>query len=418
MTTAIAIRPRRGLDCEVAVPGSKSCTARALVMAALSEGDSVLLEPADCDDSDRMLDGLNGLGVPARKASGRIEISGRPFTPPEAPVHLGNSGTAVRFLAAACATLDGEATLDGVQRMRERPIGDLVEALRWWGVDAETATGCPPITVRSNGRFGGATHVRGSASSQYLSGLLMTAPKATEDAILHIDGELVSKPYIDLTVGMMAERGVRVEYGNYEHFRVESGQCYAPGEYAVEADASGASYFFAAAAVAGGRVRVRNLSSRSLQGDAQFPAVLAQMGCSVEEGDNWIEVGGRGILRGIDVDMNAMPDMAQTLAVVALFAEGPTTIRNVANLRIKETDRIAAMAAELRKLGAEVDELADGLRVVPGDLRGAEVDTYDDHRMAMSLAVAGLCIPDVIIREPECVSKTFPDFFERFEQLE
>ncbi|MCC6488264.1 MAG: 3-phosphoshikimate 1-carboxyvinyltransferase, partial [Candidatus Hydrogenedentes bacterium] len=266
-------------------------------------------------------------------------------------------------------------------------------------------------------RFGGHTRVKGSASSQYLSGLLMAAPYATDDVSIAIDGELVSKPYIDLTLAMMAERGVTATHSNYEAFHCTAGQRYRPGAYPIEADASGASYFLAAAAIAGGRVRVRNLTSASHQGDAQFAYVLEKMGCEVEEGPDWIEVRSGGALRGIDVDLNAMPDMAQTLAVTALFAEGETRIRNVANLRIKETDRIAAAVTELRKLGAEAEEFDDGMRIRPGALRAASIDTYDDHRMAMSFAMAGLRIPGVVIRDPGCVSKTFPDFFERFSAL-
>jgi 3-phosphoshikimate 1-carboxyvinyltransferase len=245
----------------------------------------------------------------------------------------------------------------------------------------------------------------------------MVAPKAERKVEIHVDGELVSKPYVDLTIAMMAERGVAVENEAYGVFRVSTGQSYGAGRYFIEADASGASYFLAAGAIAGGRVRVRNLSSRSSQGDARFAQVLEQMGCVVREGLDGIEVASSGPLRGIDIDLNAMPDMAQTLAVVALFAEGPTHIRNVANLRIKETDRISATAAELRKLGATVTELADGLVVTPGRLRGAAIDTYDDHRMAMSFAIAGLRIPGVVINHPGCVSKTFPDFFDRFAAL-
>ena len=418
MTASIAIEPRGPLDARVTIPGSKSCTARALVMAALTEGTSVLLEPADCDDSNYMIGGLRGLGLDIAHEPGRVTVHGQPFTPPTEPLFLGNSGTAVRFLAAACATLEGEVILDGSARMRERPIEDLVTALHAWGVTAETPTGCPPVRIRSTGQFGGATTVKGSASSQYLTGLLLVAPRATEDAIIHIDGELVSKPYIDLTLAMMAERGITAQHDRYRCFEVAAGQSYAPGTYPIEADASGASYFFAAAAIAGGRVRVENLTMASSQGDAQFPRVLEQMGSMVTQGPDWIEVAAGDCLRGIDIDLNAMPDMAQTLAVTALFADGPTTIRNVANLRIKETDRIHATATELRKLGAAVDEFDDGLAITPGRFQPAAIDTYDDHRMAMSFALAGLRIRGVVINDPGCVAKTFPDFFDRFARLE
>lgn len=417
MTASIAIEPKSNLNSTVTVPGSKSCTARALVMAALTEGVTRLLEPADCDDSDYMLGGLRDLGIGVVKEPTSITVEGRVFSQPAKPLYVGNSGTAMRFLAAACATSQAEITIDGMARMRERPIVDLIEALKAWGVEAEASTGCPPVTVRGTGEFGGETRVKGSASSQYLTGLLLVAPRATRDVTIRIDGELVSKPYVDLTLAMMAERGASASHDDYSVFHVRAGQQYRPGTFAIEADASGASYFLAAAAVSGGKVRVLNLSSQSRQGDARFAFVLRDMGCRVEEGPDWIEVQSDGRLRGIDVDLNAMPDMAQTLAVTALFAEGPTRIRNVSNLRIKETDRIHATATELRKLGARVEEHADGLNIHPEAPHGTTIDTYDDHRMAMSFALAGLRLPGVVINDPECVSKTFPDFFERFGRL-
>lgn len=411
------IHPRGHLDAEVTVPGSKSCTARALVMAALTKGLTTLSGIAQGDDAGYMLEGIQALGAEVERQEDAVNVIMRGLRAPAVPLYLGNSGTAMRFLTALCAGVPGVTVLDGNARMRERPIEDLAAALREWGLDVRTTQGCPPITLDSAGTFGGTTHIKGSASSQYLSGLLMTAPQASREAIILVEGELVSKPYVDLTIAMMAERGVAADNENYRAFRVASGQRYAPGHYAIEADASGASYFFAAAAVAGGRVRVRNLARSSTQGDAQFPWVLERMGCKVTAGPDWIEVAGPERLRGIDIDLNAMPDMAQTLAVTALFADGPTEIRNVANLRIKECDRIDALTRELRRLGAEVAEYQDGLRIAPGELHGAEIDTYDDHRMAMSFALAGLGIPDVVIRDPGCVSKTFPDFFERFDAL-
>lgn len=414
----IEIIPRASLDAVAAIPGSKSCTARALTMAGLTAGRTVLLDPADCDDSDHMLAGLRALGAEVKKEAARVVVDGGTLRQPDAPLFLGNSGTAVRFLTAACAAIEGTIVLDGVERMRQRPIEDLVAALGKWGVSADAPTGCPPVTVRSDGAFGGCTTVNGAASSQYLTGLLLVAPLATKEVTIEIEGELVSKPYIDLTLAMMAERGVVAENWDYAKFIVPAGQRYRPGEYAIEADASGASYFLAAPAIAGGRVRVQNLTTHSHQGDAQFVRVLEQMGCRYTEGPDWLEVASGEQLKGIDIDLNAMPDMAQTLAVVALFADGPTTIRNVANLRIKETDRISATAAELRKLGATVEESDDGLRIVPGRHTPADIDTYDDHRMAMSFAMAGLRIPGVVIRDPGCVSKTFPDFFTRFSALQ
>jgi len=413
----ISITPRSNLDATVTIPGSKSCTARALVMAGLTRGTTILHDPADCDDSDYMMKGLRALGVDVARDGAAVRIESGGLKPPHEPLFLGNSGTAVRFLAAACATVEGDVIIDGSTRMRERPIVDLIEALGAWGVHAVTETGCPPIRVVGRGSFGGYSSVKGTASSQYLSGLLMVAPYATEEVTIAIEGDLVSKPYIDLTLAMMDERGVVATNAGYREFTCAIGQRYRPGAYTIEADASGASYFLAAAAIAGGRVRVRSLTSKSHQGDTQFAYVLERMGCTVQEGPDWIEVRSGGALKGIDVDLNAMPDMAQTLAVTALFAEGETRIRKVANLRIKETDRIAATVTELRKLGAEAEEFEDGFSVRPGALHGAAIDTYDDHRMAMSFAMAGLRIRGVTINDPGCVSKTFPDFFERFGKL-
>ncbi len=411
------IRPRGPLNAVVTVPGSKSCTARALIMAALTRGISTLTGAAQGDDAGYMMEGLRALGAELARDGDTVTVKVRRLAAPDTPLYLGNSGTAMRFLAAACAAVPGKAVLDGNPRMRKRPIEDLAAALRQWQVEVTTTGGYPPVTVNSSGSFGGTTRIRGSASSQYLSGLLMAAAQAGREAIILVEGGLVSKPYVDLTLAMMAERGVQAENENYAAFRVPSGQRYAPGAYVIEADASGASYFFAAAAIAGGRVRVRNLSTASHQGDARFPWVLERMGCTVTSGPDWIEVSSGGRLQGLEFDLNAMPDMAQTLAVTALFAEGPTTIRNVANLRIKECDRIDALTRELRKLGAEVTQFEDGLRIVPGKFRAAAIDTYDDHRMAMSFALAGLRNPGVAINDPACVSKTFPDFFERFDAL-
>jgi 3-phosphoshikimate 1-carboxyvinyltransferase len=414
---SIEIQPRAAIDADVMIPGSKSCTARGLLMAGLTKGQSILREPADCDDTDRMLDGLEALKVTCRREANTIYVESGGLRQPRAPLDLGNSGTAIRFITAASAAVKGRFQVDGNKRMRQRPIADLTDALKHWGVKCETSGGCPPVNIESTGQFGGTVRVSADVSSQFLSGLLMVAPLATEDCEIQIIGELVSKPYVAMTVKMMAERGVKLHAQGYQSFTVPANQIYAPGEYAIEADASGASYFLAAAAIAGGRVRVTNLGTKTVQGDARFIEVLGKMGCETELTPTSLEVRGTGKLKGIDIDLNAMPDMAQTLAVTALFAEGPTTIRNVANLRVKETDRITATATELRKLGAQVEEAEDALRITPGPLNGAAIDTYDDHRMAMSFALAGLRNPGVVINDPGCVSKTFPDFFDRFSTL-
>jgi 3-phosphoshikimate 1-carboxyvinyltransferase len=259
--------------------------------------------------------------------------------------------------------------------------------------------------------------MRGGMSSQYFTAILLAAPYAGNDVELRVEGDLASKPYVDMTIDVMRDFGVAVERNGYESFTVPGGQRYASGEYAIEGDWSAASYFLAAAAITGGRVRVENVSLESRQGDKGFVRVLEEMGCESKCGPEGVEMLGPDVLNGIDMDLNSMPDLAQTLAVAALFAEGETTIRNVANLRVKECDRIAATATELRKLGAAVEEFPDGLRIRPGELHGAEIDTYDDHRMAMSFALAGLRIPGVVIKEPECVSKTFPDYFKALESL-
>ncbi|MBI5093817.1 MAG: 3-phosphoshikimate 1-carboxyvinyltransferase, partial [Candidatus Hydrogenedentes bacterium] len=291
----VSIIPHGALDASVTIPGSKSCTARALVMAGLTHGNSALVEPADCDDTDCMIAGLTALGVPVTRYSSTspksLVVDGHAFESPLAPMLLGNSGTAMRFLCAACAAMNGEAVLDGGPRMRQRPIGDLVDALQMWGVTVTASdTQCPPVRVVSSGAFGGRTRIRGGASSQYLSGLLMAAPRANQPCEIEVEGELVSKPYIDLTIAMMAERGVTASHDGYRCFRVACNQVYAPGTYPIEADASGASYFLAAAAIAGGRVRVANLTRKSHQGDAQFASVLERMGCVALEGPDWIEV--------------------------------------------------------------------------------------------------------------------------------
>jgi len=287
-----------------------------------------------------------------------------------------------------------------------------LNALGQLGADArsESRTGCPPVVVRASGLRGGRATIAGNLSSQFLSGLLLTAPCAAEPVELVVEGELVSRPYVEMTLAVMDAFGVKVDCDRLDRFRIPVGESYGGCSYTIEPDASAASYFFAAAAVAGGRVTVEGLSGESLQGDVAFCDCLSRMGCKVDYGNDRITVTG-GKLRGIDVDMNAISDTVQTLAVVALFAQGPTTITHVAHIRHKETDRLSAVASELRKLGSSVEERDDGLRIAPGRPRGATLETYDDHRMAMSLAIAGLRIPGVVIRDPDCTSKTYPEFF-------
>jgi 3-phosphoshikimate 1-carboxyvinyltransferase len=413
---AIEIHPvSRPLDATIRPPGSKSLTNRALVAAALADGPSELRGALDSEDTRVMIDGLRRLGIAVDHEAARQTIrvagcSGRlPAT--SADLFAANSGTTIRFLTALVALGHGTYRLDGSARMRERPIEDLLSALGQLGVDArcENGSGCPPVVVRATGLRGGRAKVRGDISSQFLSGLLLAAPYAETAVDLEIEGTLVSQPYIRMTLAVMRSFGIDVNDADLSQFHIPPGR-YGGRIYEIEPDASAASYFFAAAAIAGGRATVLGLSRDSVQGDVGFCDCLAKMGCGVEFRPDGITIIGGG-LRGIDVDMNAISDTVQTLAAVALFADGPTTIRNVAHIRHKETDRIGNLAVELRKLGAEVEELSDGLRIVPRPLRGAEIATYNDHRMAMSLALAGLRVPGIVIQEPRCVEKTYPDFF-------
>jgi len=410
----------RPMNAIVSVPGSKSLSNRALVLAAL-HGDAELANLLHSDDTAVMLAALKTLGFSIDIDGTTVRVrrpadEARLIPATSADLFVGNSGTTVRFLAAMLSLVEGTYTLDGVPRMRERPIEPLLEALRQLGVTAESTagTGCPPVRIASSGWKSNEATVRADVSSQYLSGLLMAAPFAGKPISIRIDGSTVSEPYIDMTISQMQSFCHAVErIGNT--FRIEpwSGS---KGmlSYAIEPDASTASYFFAAAAIAGGKVVVRGTHRRMLQGDIGFVAALERMGCESFDTAEGLGLRG-GTLRGIDIDMNAISDTAMTLAAVACFAEGPTTIRNVAHIRHKETDRIAALAKELRKLGAGIEEFPDGLRIEPRPLAGCEVDTYDDHRMAMSLALIGLKVDGVAIRDPGCVAKTHPRFWVDFD---
>jgi 3-phosphoshikimate 1-carboxyvinyltransferase len=409
------------LDASIRPPGSKSLTNRALVCAALARGRSVLQDALASEDTRVMIDALGALGVSISESDqGRtIEVEGCggqiPFHGAE--LYIANSGTTVRFLTALVSLAHGTFRLHGTPRMHERPISDLLESLIGLGVNArsEAGTGCPPVVIRADGLHAARVAVRGDVSSQFLSALLMAAPYARPSATaaqleINITGELVSKPYVDMTMAVMEAFGGRVRRSaDATHFEIPPA-VYQARRYEIEPDASAASYFWAAAAISGGRVRVEGLDRASLQGDVAFCDCLAQMGCEVQYSERGTSVIGKA-LRGIEVDMNPISDTVQTLAAVALFAEGPTTIRGVAHIRHKETDRIAALACELRKFGARVDEHHDGLTIVPDKLRPAVIETYDDHRMAMSMALVGLRVPGVVIDDPDCTSKTYPNYF-------
>jgi 3-phosphoshikimate 1-carboxyvinyltransferase len=410
---------------QVSLPGSKSITNRALLLAALADGVSHLSAPLHSEDTLYMTGALRELGVRIEETKeGDFVVQGRGghLAAPTKTLFIGNSGTTVRFLtAAACLTPPGtDVTLDGVERMRERPIRDLLGALLTLGVDCESLNGhgCPPVRVRGgDGLPGGSCRLRGDVSSQFLSALLQIAPYAQNDVQIEIQGDLVSKPYVDITQSVMDAFGVSFVNDGYRDLSVPAGQRYQSRDYAIEADASNATYFLAAAAVTGGTVTLENLGMNSIQGDAQFVDVLERMGCQIERGSK-ITVTGPQKLKAIEADLESIPDTAQTLAVVCAFADGPSRLTGLASLRVKETDRIHAITKELTKLGVGVEEGPDFWVIHPpadGSYHGAAIDTYDDHRMAMSFAVAGLRISGVIINNPGCVAKTFPDFWNRWE---
>jgi len=422
--TVEAIEPlRQPLDAVARIPGSKSITNRALLLAALADGVSTLAGVLLSDDSHWFLAGLGRLGVAVEvdRLRARVRVHGVGGGPPAAAAELWVelAGTAARFLLAYTALGRGRYTIDGTARMRQRPMADLIATLNALGADCRSLGehGGLPIAVAGGGLRGGTAGLAGDKTSQFLSALLMVAPYAAQDVELTMTSPLAATPYIDITTTMMAEFGAQAERDGYERFRVAAGQRYRAREYQIEPDASNASYFFAAAALTGGRVRVEGLSRQSIQGDLRFLDVLEQMGCTVSWTDRWVEVQGPGQLRGIDLDMSKLPDMAISLAALAPFADRPTTIRNVALIRHHETDRIAAVVGELRKLGVAVDEHADGMTISPGWQGPAEIDAHHDHRMAMGFAVVGLRIPGVRIAGAEAVAKTFPDFFERFAML-
>ncbi len=419
------------LNAAVRVPGSKSLTNRALLIASLANGTTHLTNALFSDDSRYFAKALQALGfdVQLDELNHSMTVTGLGGKIPakKAELFIGNAGTAARFLSAFLTLGKGEYILDGEPRMRERPIGDLVEALEQLGCDIQSiqnAEGekqiCPPIKINASGLKGGKTKIAGGISSQFLSALLMTAPYAQTPIEVELTTDLNSKPYVDMTIAIMKDFGVEVDRNGYQSFRILPSAFSALHSYAIESDASAASYFFAAPAICGGTVKVENISRKSVQGDVAFVDVLRQMGCEVEEADNSITVHGpRGSsIVGVDVDMRDIPDTAQTLAAVAPFASSPTRIRGIASARVKETDRVHATYVELDRLGVRVEEHEDGMTIHPVEkMRSASIQTYNDHRMAMAFSLIGLRFDSVTIENPACVSKTFPNFFEVLEEL-
>lgn len=422
----IELSPVHTLDAVVKVPGSKSLTQRALIAASLARGNSVLLDPLASEDTAHTMKALRQMGIIVDDSDPEkwiIQGAGGNIIEPGEDIFLGNNGTATRFLTSVAALGTGRFRISGDERMAIRPIGPLLDALRGWGVtiESEAGTDCPPLLLQASGLSGGKTVLSEGKSSQYLSSLLLVAPYARKPAELEVEGEVLSKPYVAMTLAVMADFGITVEATpSFAFFRIPAG-CYQGIEYAIEGDASGASYFWAAAAITGGRVTVANVPVPSLQGDAELVPLLARMGCDVSLTDGGITVQGPEQLQGIEVDMGNMPDVAPTLAIVAAFAQGKTVINNVAHLRIKECDRLSAMVAELSKMGAEVEEEPDRMiihgRAGGGNLHGAEIATYDDHRIAMCFAVASLRVAGVKIEGEQCVVKSFPDFWSRFQSM-
>jgi 3-phosphoshikimate 1-carboxyvinyltransferase len=411
----------------VKLPGSKSISNRVLLLSALAAGTTEITELLDSDDTQVMLAALARLGVKWQRHAGtdayRVEGAGGTFPEKQAELFLGNAGTAFRSLTAACALSGGEYVLKGVPRMHERPIGDLVDGLRQLGarIDYLDKDGFPPLQIQP-AASGDAPEVvvKGNVSSQFLTGLLLAAPLLGRAVTIRVDGELISRPYIKITLGLMARYGIKVEQYGWERFVVPAGRYQSPGTIEVEGDASSASYFLAAGALGHGPVRVQGVGRNALQGDVQFAAALARMGAEIGMGPNWIEaqLPCSERIRAVDMDCNHIPDAAMTLAVLALFADGPSTLRNIGSWRVKETDRIAAMATELRKFGADVEEGPDYLKITPPPasrlIPHVAVDTYDDHRMAMCFSLVTLGGIPVRINDPKCVNKTFPDYFKVF----
>lgn len=418
----VEVQPTGPVNGTIRPPGSKSLTNRALICAALAQGTSHLTGVLRSEDTDVMIDALRQLDVqidlsPDGRTADVVGM-GAGSGSHQAEVYVANSGTTIRFLTAMLSALGGNYRLHGVDRMHQRPIGDLLTAINQTGggASSEQGDGCPPVVIDSQGWQGGKVTVAGNVSSQYLSGIMMAAPLSRSPLEIHVQGELVSRPYVDMTLAVMRSFGIVATETTPGVFALHAPSVYQAKDYDIEPDASAASYFWAAAAVSGGTVTVEGLTRDALQGDVGFCECLAQMGCNVTHQSDGITVAG-GPLRGIDVDMNQISDTVQTLSVVALFAEGPTTIHGVAHNRFKETDRITDLATELRKLGATIEEFDDGLKITPGPLRAATLDTYNDHRMAMSFAVAGLRFPGIQIKNPACTAKTYPEFFADLQRL-
>lgn len=418
----IAIEPLRRLDDAVRVPGSKSYTQRAMVIAALAEGESALRDPLLCEDTLLLARALRLLGadVKLNKAQMAIRGTGGRVVAPQERIELGNNGTAMRLLAGMASLGAGPIVLTGSRRLCERPMKPLLDALSDQGVGIETeqVSGFAPLTIRGSRLAGGTIALKHIGSSQYVSSLLMTAPFAAAETVIILEGRIPSLPYIALTIETMKDFGVEVMSHGAGRYTVKSGQCYAGREYCIEGDASSASYFFLAAALLKGRIRVENISPRTRQGDIGFLRILEQFGCTVVREDHAVEVHGGDMPSGEMIfDLGHMPDIVPTLAVLCAARPGRSLIRNVGHLRLKECDRLEAMVKELGKIGIAADAAGEDLAIAGGIPHGARIETYDDHRIAMSFAILGLAVPGMAIEDPECVGKSFPGFWATLENL-
>lgn len=421
MEEILEIKTIQNLDCEIGAPPSKAHTLRALFIAALADGESIIKNPLLAEDQKYAINALKDLGVGIEVFENQVKIEGvgAKLKAPDKELFIGNSGVSARFLVPMATLCDGEVVINGTERMRTgRPMQYLIDAIKPLGIDAKSinGNGCPPILINGEGINGGTTELKGNKSSQYFSAILLCAPYAREDVVIKTIGKLYSKPYIDITLDLMKEFGVEAENDNYQEFRVKAGQSYKAREYNVEGDFSNSAYFFAAAAITGGKVKVTNINPNSTQGDRKFVDFLEMMGCEVNKGEDYIEVIGKP-LKGIRVDMQNYPDIVQPLAVVAAFAEGKSEFYNISHLKYKECDRLEAPVVELKKMGIDATATEDSIIVKGGKPHGAEIETYNDHRMAMSFSIAGLVVEGMKIKNPENVNKSFPGFYSALEKM-
>jgi len=413
-------QPYEGVSTTVCVPGSKSLTQRALIAAALAEGDSFISHALYAEDTLHLITGLQALGAKVESINRGYRVCGTAGAVGNngKEIFLGYNGTALRFLTALVCLGRGKYILTGEKRLRERPIGPLVEALQSMGVDISCKNNCPPVEIKANGLNGGKISLKDIESSQYVSALLLCAPYTSKGIDLTLEGNIVSAPYIDLTISVMKDFGASIFQTGENHYSVHTGNLYRGREYRVEGDASSASYFFLAAALLKKTIRVTGITAQSKQGDIRLLNIMRTLGCDVREGDNWVEVAGADLAQGdFTFDLKDMPDMVPTLAVLSAFREGKTSITNVAHLRIKESNRLAAMVMELKRIGIEAEELPDGLIIKGGKPKAANIQTYNDHRIAMSFAIAGLTVPGIEIADKKCVDKSFPAFWEELKKI-